>query len=134
VGGATAKKVVVIAEDDEPIAVLLRDAISDEHGYQAVIVSDGALLIDTVRQVRADLVILDIMMPGLDGFEIFDRIRHDDDIKDMPILFVTAAATQYESDFRRRGITDVISKPFDLNDLLAQVRMLCPPDARAAPR
>jgi DNA-binding response OmpR family regulator len=134
VGGATAKKVVVIAEDDEPIAVLLRDAISDEHGYQAVIVSDGALLIDTVRQVRADLVILDIMMPGLDGFEIFDRIRHDDDIKDMPILFVTAAATQYESDFRRRGITDVISKPFDLNDLLAQVRTLCPPDARAAHR
>src|SRR2546425_3126721 len=122
------KKVVVIGEDDEPIATLLRDSIKDEDGYQAVVVSDGALVLETVRQVHADLLVLDIMMPGLNGFEVFDRVRADTDIRDMPVLFVSAATNQFESDFTQRGIKDVISKPFDLNDLLEQVRILCPSD------
>jgi DNA-binding response OmpR family regulator len=123
------KKVVVIGEDDAPIATLLRDSINDEDGYQAVVVSDGALVLEAVRQVHADLLILDIMMPGLNGFEVFDRVRADTDIRDMPVLFVSAATSQYDSDFAQRGIKDVISKPFDLNDLLDRVRVLCPSDA-----
>ncbi len=123
------KKVVVIGEDDEPIATLLRDSVNDEDGYQAVVVSDGALVIETVRQVHADLLILDIMMPGLNGFEVFDRVRADTDIRDMPVLFVSAATNQHDGDFAKRGIKEVISKPFDLNDLLERVRVLCPPDA-----
>lgn len=122
------KRVVVIGEDDEPIATLLRDSINDEIGYQAVVVPDGALVIETVRQVHADLLILDIMMPGLNGFEVFDRVRADTDIRDMPVLFVSAATNQYDKDFAQRNIKDVISKPFDLNDLLERVRVLCPAD------
>ena len=120
---------VVIGEDDEPIATLLRDSINDENGYQAVVVADGALVIEIVRQVHADLLILDIMMPGLNGFEVFDRVRADTDIRDMPVLFVSAATSQFDSDFAKRSIKDVISKPFDLNDLLERVRVLCPADA-----
>jgi DNA-binding response OmpR family regulator len=78
--------------------------------------------------VHADLLILDIMMPGLNGFEVFDRVRADTDIRDMPVLFVSAATNQHDGDFAQRGIKDVISKPFDLNDLLDRVRVLCPPD------
>ena len=123
------KRVVVIGEDDEPIATLLRDAINDEDGYQSVVVSDGALVLETVRQVHADLLILDIMMPGLNGFEVFDRVRGDNDIRNMPVLFVSAASGQFADEFERRAIKDIIAKPFDLNDLLDQVRVLCPPDA-----
>ena len=123
------KKVVVIGEDEEPIATLLRDSINDEDGYQAVVVSDGALVLETVRQVHADLLILDIMMPGLSGFEVYDRVRADTDIRDMPVLFVSAATPQFDAEFKERGITDIISKPFDLNDLLDKVRVLCPSDA-----
>lgn len=126
-GDEPRRRVVVIGEDDEPIAVLLRDAVNDEEGYQSVVVSDGALLIETVRQVHADLLILDIMMPGLNGLEIFDRIRADPDIKSMPVLFVSAAAAQFAPEMEQRKITDIISKPFDLNDLLDRVRELCPP-------
>jgi DNA-binding response OmpR family regulator len=122
------KKVVVIGEDDEPIATLLRDSINDESGYQAVVVADGALVLEIVRQVHADLLILDIMMPGLNGFEVYDRVREDKEIESMPVLFVSAATNQFEAEFARRGIKDVISKPFDLNDLLDQVRLLCPSD------
>ncbi len=122
----TLKKVVVIGEDDEPIAQLLRDAISDDPEYQAVLVEDGALVLDTVRQVHADLLILDIMMPGLNGFEVFDRVRADGNVRDMPVLFVSAASGQYEDEFRKRGIKEnVITKPFDLNELLGRVKKLC---------
>ncbi|HET8569547.1 MAG TPA: response regulator [Candidatus Limnocylindria bacterium] len=130
--GEDRRRVVVIGEDDQPIAVLLRDAINDEPGYQAVVVPDGALLLETVRQVHADLLILDIMMPGLNGFEVFDRVRDDPLVRDMPVLFVSAATGQFQGEIARRGISDVISKPFDLNDLLAKVREVCPPDGRAA--
>jgi DNA-binding response OmpR family regulator len=126
------KKVVVIGEDDEPIAALLRDAINDEPVYQAVVVADGALVIETVRQVHAHLLILDIMMPGLNGLEVFDRVRADPDIQDMPVLFISAAAGHHEDELSQRGITDVIEKPFDLNDLLDRVRLLCPPDVGSA--
>ena len=127
--GELKKRVVVIGEDDEPIATLLRHAINDEATYQSVVVSDGALVLQTVRQVHADLLILDIMMPGLSGFEVFDRVRADPDIRHMPVLFVSAATPQFEREFQDRGITDVVSKPFDLNDLLERVRVLCPADA-----
>ncbi len=120
------KRVVVIGEDDEPIALLLRDAISDEPGYQAVVVSDGALVLETVRQVHADLLILDIMMPGLNGFEVYDRVREDAGVRAMPVLFVSANVPQFDSEFRRRNITTVLTKPYDLNDLLERVRSLCP--------
>lgn len=123
---ALKKKVVVIGEDDEPIATLLRDAISDEQGYQAVVVQDGALVIETVRQVRADLLIIDIMMPGLNGLEVYDRLRADADIPSMPVLFISALAEAHEAELRRRGVTDVIAKPFDLNALIDHVRRLCP--------
>jgi DNA-binding response OmpR family regulator len=120
------KHVVVIGEDDEPIARLLRDAINDEPAYQAVVVADGALVLETVRQVHADLLILDVMMPGLSGIEVFDRVRSDPDIRSMPVLFVTAATQDYAREFKDRKISDVIAKPFDLNELLAKVRALCP--------
>lgn len=120
------KRVVVIGEDDEPIARLLGDAINDEPAYQAVIVPDGALVLETVRQVHADLLILDVMMPGLSGIEVFDRVRADPDVRNMPVLFVTAASQDYERQFKDRKVADVIAKPFDLNDLLAKVRALCP--------
>jgi len=125
---ALRKRVVVVGEDDEPIAFLLRDSLNDEPGYQAVVVPDGALVLETVRQVNADLLILDIMMPGLNGFEVYDRIRADPSINDMPVLFMSAATVAYDAELNSRGITAVVSKPFDLNDLVTRVKQLCPAD------
>ena len=121
------KRVVVVGEDDEPIAFLLRDSFNDEPGYQAVVVRDGALVLETLRQVKADVLILDIMMPGLNGFEVFDLIRADASIKDLPVLFMSAATASYDEEFKRRGIRDVLAKPFDLNDLIERIKKLCPP-------
>lgn len=121
------KRKVVIGEDDEPIAVLLRDAINDEPGYQAVVVSDGREVVDSVRSSHADLLILDIMMPGLSGFEVHDELRRHPGTARTPILFISAAVGHFSEDLLRRGITEVIAKPFDLNDFLSRVHTLCPP-------
>ena len=118
-------KLVVIGEDDEPIAALLRDAISDDVGYQTVVVSDGGVVLETVRQVHVDLLILDVMMPGLNGLEVYDRVRADGANDHVPVLFVSAASPRFESQFKQRGITNVITKPFDINDLLDKVKQLC---------
>ncbi|HEV2250293.1 MAG TPA: response regulator [Candidatus Limnocylindria bacterium] len=128
VSGGSRKR-VVIAEDDEPIAVLLRDAINDEPGYQAVVVADGTKIEDTVREHHTDLLILDIMMPGLSGFEIYDRLRAHSGTRRMPVLFMSAAVGHFSEDLLRRGITEVVAKPFDLLELLDRVRALCPPAA-----
>lgn len=125
--GGTRKRTVVIGEDDEPIAVLLRDAINDEPGYQALVVSDGQKVVDAVRSSHADLLILDIMMPVQSGFEVHDELRAHAGTARMPILFISAAVGHYSEDLLRRGITDVIAKPFDLSDFLDRVHALCPP-------
>jgi two-component system cell cycle response regulator DivK len=122
-------KRVVIGEDDEPIAVLLRDAINDEPGYQATAVSDGKEILASIGNGGADLLILDIMMPGLSGFEVYDHIRADPRTRAMPVLFISAAVGHFSEDLLRRGITDVIAKPFDLTDFLDRVRAICPPAA-----
>ncbi len=126
--GAPRKRVVVIGEDDAPIAMLLRDAINDEPAYRSVIVADGTGIMDAVRQQGADLLILDLMLPGMNGIEVFDRVRADRATKDLPVLFVSAARDRFEKQMRERNLTNVIAKPFDLNVLLDTVRSLCPAD------
>ena len=118
-----------VAASNALYRAVLEPAASSIGDKRLLVVADGALVIETVRQVHADLLILDIMMPGLNGFEVFDRVHADMDIREMPVLFVSAATNQYDTDLAQRGIKDVISKPFDLNDLLEKVRVLCPADA-----
>lgn len=122
------QRVVVIGEDDAPIATLLRDAINDEPAYRSVIVSDGTRILDAVRQQGADLLILDLMLPGMNGIEVFDRVREDRSTRDLPVLFVSAARGRFDKQMRERNVTNVIAKPFDLNVLLDTVRSLCPAD------
>lgn len=121
------KRVVVIGEDDGPIADLLHSALNEEPDITAVVAGDGAVVLETVRQVKAHLLILDIMMPGLNGIEVYDRLRLDERTRGLPVLFVTAARQNYEPQLRERGVTEIVSKPFDLNELMVRVRTLLRP-------
>lgn len=115
-------RVIVVVEDNEAIARLIQEVLNDVPGYGAVTVPNGAVALDVISAVCADLVILDVDLPGLDGFTIFDHLRDKPTTTDTPVLFMSAAS--HSSELTRRGITHYISKPFDLDDLLGKVKQI----------
>lgn len=115
-------RVIVVVEDNEAIARLIQEVLNDVPGYGAVTVPNGAIALDVISAVRADLVILDVDLPGLDGFAIFDHLRDMPPTTDTPVLFMSAAS--HSGELTRRGIANYIGKPFDLDDLLGKVRQI----------
>ena len=113
---------VVLAEDDAAIAEPLSRALQRE-GYDVEVVSDGLGALDRVTRDPADLLVLDLGLPGMDGLEVCRRVRAAR--SDLPVLMLTARTD--EVDFvvgLDAGADDYVSKPFRLAELLARVRAL----------
>jgi len=108
---------ILIVEDERPIADLLRLALSQE-GYVCSCVHDGAAAADLLELRRFDLILLDVMLPEVDGFELMEYIRP----MEIPVIFLTAKSNV---DDRVRGLRsgaeDYIVKPFEIVELLARV-------------
>jgi two-component system OmpR family response regulator len=113
---------VLVTEDEPVMARLVSQALTEE-GHVVEVVSTGERAIDSVRTAHYDLVLLDVMLPGLDGFATCRRLR--DRGAGMPVLMLTA---RDEVDDRVRGLDagadDYLCKPFSLPELLARVRAL----------
>lgn len=110
---------ILIAEDDEKIAQLERDYL-EMNGYEVCIIANGRDVILELQKGGYALVLLDLMLPGMDGYEICRRVRDEIDI---PILMVTAR-TEAVDIIRGLGLgaDDYITKPFDPSELVARVR------------
>ena len=110
---------ILIMEDDEKIAWLEKDYL-ESNGYETDIIDDGRKVIQVLQEKNYDLVLLDLMLPGLDGYAICRKIRDEIDI---PILMVTARAEAVDV-IRGLGLgaDDYITKPFDPSQLVARVR------------
>lgn len=110
---------ILIAEDDEKIAQLEQDYL-EMNGFDVEVVGDGTLVIPRLQSGEFDLALLDVMLPGINGYDICRRIR--DEI-DTPILMVTAR-TESADVIRGLGLgaDDYITKPFDPSQLVARVR------------
>jgi DNA-binding response OmpR family regulator len=123
--GLPEKKAIVIVEDNEAIAELIKDTLNAEPDYQAAVVHDGALALDVIRSVKASLVLLDINLPGIDGLKLYDMLQQDEATHQIPTIFLTANPNPVE--FEKRDIVSYIQKPFDLDELLARVAAVCRP-------
>jgi len=112
-------KKILIVEDDLSIAEIERDFLEIE-GYEAKVVTDGLQGLNTALSEKFDLILLDLMLPGMNGLEICKRIR---DVVDVPIIMVTAKSEEMDK-IRGLGIgaDDYISKPFFPTELVARVR------------
>ena len=112
---------VLVAEDDEKQAELVRRYLRHED-HSVLVVSDGRAAIDHVRARRPDLLILDVMMPELDGLDVLRTLRRDYDV---PVLMVTARSTAEDklAGFDL-GADDYLVKPYDPRELMARVRSL----------
>ncbi|MDP9251793.1 MAG: response regulator [Chloroflexota bacterium] len=122
-------RVVIVVEDDRPIGELLAGVINDEDGYRAFHVMRPTEALHALEQVKPDLIVLDVGLPGMSGIELYDRLQKDVRLRDVPVMFETAVSREHGAEFRKRGIRNVLHKPFDLNELIASVKELAPPIA-----
>jgi DNA-binding response OmpR family regulator len=120
------KKAILVIEDNAAIAEIIKDTLNAEPDYQAVAVHDGLLAVEVVQSLRASLVLLDLSLPGMDGLQVYDMLKADENTSAVPVIFVTANSQR--ADFRKRGFSNVIQKPFDLDELLARVNEVLHPD------
>ncbi len=108
---------VLIVEDEEPISALIRMSLSGA-GYECTCVYDGLAAADLIEQEAFDLILLDVMLPGADGFELMEYIRP----REIPVIFLTArSAVSDRVKGLRLGADDYLVKPFEIIELLARV-------------
>jgi DNA-binding response OmpR family regulator len=118
---------VLVADDDEDILLLVTTRLRRD-GFDIISARSGDEALALVRERRPALAVLDIGMPGLDGVQVLEEIRGDDDLRAMLVVLLTAKAQ--ESDVRRgfdAGADAYVKKPFSPADLSARVRELLGP-------
>ncbi|MGD8458230.1 MAG: response regulator transcription factor [Anaerolineales bacterium] len=110
----------ILTVDDEPRFIRLIEANLQTAGYEVLTAPDGRTAIDIVANQTPDLVLLDIMMPEMDGFQTLDRIR---EFSNVPVIILTARGEEtHRVEGLNRGADDYVVKPFSANELLARVR------------
>ncbi len=116
------KKKILIVEDDPGIRVILQDALS-EKGYDVESASDGERGLEMALEIKPDLLILDVMLPLMDGFEICKRVRQEG--MTSPILMLTVKDDEVDKVLGLElGADDYVTKPFSLKELSARIKAL----------
>ncbi|MFF0546220.1 response regulator transcription factor [Nocardia thailandica] len=123
----------ILVVDDEPMIVELLSVSLRFQGFEVATAADGAAALDRARTFRPEALIVDVMMPGMDGFGLLRRLRADG--IDAPVLFLTA---RDEVEDKVNGLTmgadDYITKPFSLEEVVARLRVVLRRAGRAEPR
>ncbi|WP_017653790.1 sensor histidine kinase [Fortiea contorta] len=115
----------ILAVDDTKDNLILVQTILESEGYQVDLVENGIAALEYVAQAPPDLILLDVMMPGMDGYEVTRRIRNNPEIKSyIPILLITAFHESSVVEGLDAEADDFIRKPFDTDELTARVRSL----------
>lgn len=115
------KKILLV--DDSPTAILTERLILEEESYDILVAGDGAECLRVAREQRPDLILLDVVMPRMDGFEALRALRADASLRDLPVLMVTTLTEMQDMlEGYERGANEYITKPVDRAELLAKVR------------
>jgi DNA-binding response OmpR family regulator len=122
VAGDHAARILVV--DDIAANVRLLEAVLTGHGYDVVTASDGVAALSAVDSERPDLILLDVMMPELDGYGVCRALRERDETAVLPVIMVTSSAPEEKTRAIAAGADDFIPKPFDHEELLTRVRSL----------
>ena len=121
-----AKRVLVV--DDEPNIVMSLRFLMEREGFQVEVAASGRAAVAALGRQPADLVLLDVMMPELDGFEVCQRIRANPAWRDTKIVMLTAKGRDVERDKGLAlGADAYVTKPFSTRDLVAKVKQMLGP-------
>ena len=117
-----AKKILIV--DDEPNILELVGAVLESEGFEVIRAASGQECLDKLKEDKPDLVLLDMMMPGMSGRETCENIRSNPDTKNLKVIFVTVARFSEvgKEVLTKMDVSDYITKPFDNSDLVARVR------------
>jgi adenylate cyclase len=116
--------VTILAVDDQPANLRLLDAVLSPRGYRVIRASSGEQALELLPSSSPDLVLLDVVMPGIDGYEVCRRIRSAPETAFLPVVMITASGNQEKTRAIEAGADDFVSKPFDQSELLARVASL----------
>ncbi len=114
----------ILVVDDTPANVRLLQAILEPRGYEVVAATTGPEALESVAKDAPDLVLLDILMPGMDGYEVCRQLRADPTTAHLPVIMITASETRERVRGLEAGADDFVTKPFDQAELLARVASL----------
>jgi DNA-binding response OmpR family regulator len=121
---ASKKPTILIADDDPQILTMLGIRLAKK-GYTILEASDGLQTLKQAREHHPDLVLLDVMMPGKNGWEVAKEIRGDDDLKNIGIVMLTAIGEKVnELTSPLYGADAYVDKPFDFNDLEKKIKTI----------
>jgi adenylate cyclase len=111
----------VLAVDDQPTNLRLLDAVLTPRGHRVLTAGSGAEALRLLETEDIDIVLLDILMPEMDGYEVCRRIRSDPATEFLPVVMITASGTEQRLAALEAGADDFVTKPFDKSELLARV-------------
>jgi CheY-like chemotaxis protein len=122
----------ILVIDDEPTVRHILRIVLELAGHEVVLAEDGLRGIGVVRRQHPKLIVLDLMMPVMDGGTVLDHLQEDEKTRNIPVVVLTAAAVgELRSRLERSGATRVMTKPFDPADVVAAVTdLLAPSDSR----
>ena len=113
----------ILVVDDVPVNVRLLEAVLVPRGYEVLSANDGEGALELIESAAPDLVLLDVVMPGLDGYAVCRMIREREETAMLPAIMITASTSE-KMESIHAGADDPIAKPFDQDELLARVRSL----------
>ncbi len=118
----TEKKRIILVVDDEQTVRHFLQRVLETAGYTVITAANGLEALEKMSQFDISLVLLDIMMPGLDGFEVLDHMRQDED--NTPVIMLTGIQeAPTKIDTLTLGADDYITKPFSVKELLARIQV-----------
>lgn len=115
----------ILIADDDPVILKLLQVNLEMEGYDVVMAEDGQAAVQQANTAKPDLIILDIMMPKMDGLSVRQALLETPDLKDTPVIFLSARAQL--SDIQKgyaAGVTEYVTKPFDPSDLLELIEQV----------
>jgi two-component system response regulator VicR len=115
------RKVIII--EDEPAMIQLVTLILENRGYEVIGATGGSEGLELIAQENPDLVLLDLMMPGMNGWDVYQQMKSDDYMKTIPVIVVTAKATNIDKvlGLHIAKVQDYITKPFSPAELLSSI-------------